>query len=107
MPPPKKILRGLANIRTHSGTSDGVTVPYKAYMAVTTLELEKFRRETERANLLTRLESISTRLRFIESEKTALLRRLGARPTRPHIENPMTRRRPGSVQTRAGFKMKY
>lgn len=107
MPPPNRILRGVKNIRTHSGTSDGVMVPYKAYMVITTLEMEKFRRETERTNLLARLASINARLRFIESEKATLLRRLGARAAQPRTEGPMPKRRASLLQTRDGFKMKY
>ena len=52
MPPPNKTVRGLRSIRTHSGTAEGVIVPYKAYVVVTTLEMEKFRREAEQAKLL-------------------------------------------------------
>jgi uncharacterized protein (DUF3084 family) len=45
-------------------------------MVITVLEMEKFRRETERQNLVTRLKNISARLRRIDTEKTALLNRL-------------------------------
>ncbi len=56
MPAPKRIIRGVKDIRTRSGTPDQVIVPYKAYMAITALEMEKFRRETERDNLIAPLE---------------------------------------------------
>ena len=81
MPPPNRAIRGVTDIRTHSGTPDQVIVPYKAYMAITALEMEKFRRETERHNLTTRLNSVSAHLRRIDTEKTALLARLKKLPT--------------------------
>lgn len=80
MPPPNKVIRGVTDIRTHSGTPDQVIVPYKAYMAITAMEMEKFRRETEHQNLTTRLNSVSARLRRIDTEKTALLARLKKLP---------------------------
>ena len=76
MPPPNRVIRGVTDIRTHSGTPDQVIVPYKAYMAITALEMEKFRRETECHNLTTRLNSVSAHLRRIDTEKTTLLDRL-------------------------------
>jgi len=63
MPPPNRAIRGVTDLRTHSGTPDQVIVPYKAYMAITALEMEKFRRETECHNLTTRLNSVSAHLR--------------------------------------------
>jgi hypothetical protein len=81
MPPPNRVIRGVTDIRTHSGTPDQVIVPYKAYMAITALEMEKFRRETERHNLTTRLNSVSAHLRRIDTEKAALLARLKKLPT--------------------------
>ncbi len=77
MPPLKRIIRGVKDIRTRSGTPDQVLVPYKAYMAITALEMEKFRRETERDNLTVRLNNVNTRLQTVDSEKAALLQRLG------------------------------
>ena len=59
MSAPKRIIRGVKDIRTRSGTPDQVIVPYKAYMAITALEMEKFRRETERDNLILRLNNVN------------------------------------------------
>jgi len=107
MCPNNSTVRGLKNIRTRSGTPEGVIIPYKAYMVVTTLEMEKFRREAERAKLLTRFEYINSRLQFIESEKAEILRRLNNGPSRQLIDNPRPKLRAAPVPTRAGFKMKY
>ena len=80
MPPPNRVIRGVTNIRTRSGAPDQVIVPYKAYMVITVLEMEKFRRETEQQNLTLRLKCVSERLRRIDTEKAALLARLKRLP---------------------------
>lgn len=111
MSAPKRIIRGVKDIRTRSGTPDQVIVPYKAYMAITALEMEKFRRETERDNLILRLNNVNDRLQTVESEKAALLQRLGKEtgggPCRRAIKSsrPMTER-PGAGAG-GGFKFQY
>ncbi len=80
-------------------------------MAITALEMEKFRRETERDNLLLRLNNIHARLQTVESEKAALLRRLG----RPAAARPVRRTAPSSPpvshgpagRPAAGFNFQY
>ncbi len=52
-------------------------VPCNAYMAITALEMERFRRETERGNLMLRLNSVHAGLRTMKLEKAALARRRG------------------------------
>jgi hypothetical protein len=111
MPPPKRIIRGVKDIRTRSGTPDQVVVPYKAYMAITALEMEKFRRETERDNLMLRLNNVNARLQTVDSEKTALLERLGKEANGRHVRRPVKSSRPARDCTGArdadGFKFKY
>lgn len=107
MPLRNKIVSSLSSIRTHSGTPNGSLLPYKAYMVVTTLEMERFRREAERAKLLTRFEFIKSRLQYIESEKAEILRRLAQDQSSPTIEKPRSPLSAAPVPTRAGFKMKY
>jgi len=53
-----------------------VFVPHKAYMAITSLEMEKYRRQIEQKNLFVRLNGIEERLKTIDREKTVLIRRL-------------------------------
>ena len=111
MPPPKRIIRGVKDIRTRSGTPDQVIVPYKAYMAITAMEMEKFRRETERDNLTVRLNHVNARLQTVESEKTALLRRLGreapGRPARRPIKSSRPTRDCPAAGQAGGFKFQY
>jgi hypothetical protein len=111
MPPPKRIIRSVKDIRTRTGAPDQVVVPYKAYMAITALEMEKFRRETERDNLTLRLDNVNARLRTVESEKAALVQRLGRqaapRPRRHPIQSCRPIRDCPPVGNAGGFKFKY
>jgi hypothetical protein len=111
MPPPKRIIRGVKNIRTRTGAPDQTIVPYKAYMAITALEMETFRRETERDNLLQRLGSVNGRLEAVAAEKALLLRRLGKSPagrgSRPPIRPARPDREHPSAGQGSGFKLKY
>jgi hypothetical protein len=111
MPPPKRIIRGVKDIRTRSGAPDQVLVPYKVYMAITALEMEKFRRETERDNLMLRLNNVHARLQTVESEKAALLQRLGkeaaGRPSRRPIKSSRPIRDCPAAGNAGGFKFQY
>jgi hypothetical protein len=111
MIPPPRIIRSVKDIRTRSGTPDQTLVPYKAYMVITALEMEKFRRETERKNLMVRLEGIDNRLRAIEVEKTALIRRLGKGPAgkavRWSIKSSLPTRESTPNGRAGGFKYQY
>jgi hypothetical protein len=111
MIPPQRIIRGVKDIRTRSGSPDQVLVPYKAYMVITALEMEKFRRETERKNLTVRLESINNRLRTIEAEKTALIRRLGkgsaGKAIKRSIKSSLSAKESTPNGRAGGFKYQY
>jgi hypothetical protein len=111
MPPPKRIIRSVKDIRTRSGAPDQVIVPYKAYMAITALEMEKFRRETERKNLTLRLINVNARLRMVDSEKEALLLRLGKETAERPVRRPIKSSRPirdyPAPGDAGGFKFQY
>jgi len=76
MPPSQKIIRSVKDIRTRTNLFNKVFVPHKAYMAIASLEMDQFRRETERKRLLGWLSDIEERLKIIAKEKAVLLRRL-------------------------------
>jgi hypothetical protein len=69
--------RGLREIRTNAGKQDQTYQPYRAYMQITCLEMEKARRHSERKTSVQRMNSLDARLREIEAEKEILLRKLG------------------------------
>jgi hypothetical protein len=76
-------------------------------MAITALEMEKFRRETERHNLTTRLDSVSAHLRRIDTEKTALLARLQKLPAPPAGARRVSNAKTLRSQPVGGFKFQY
>jgi hypothetical protein len=45
--PPRNV-KSLQDIRTHAGRVEEAAIPYKAFMKMSCLEMEKFRRERER-----------------------------------------------------------
>lgn len=65
--------RGLKNIRTLSGRVDPGALPYRGYMQITCLEMEKARRAAERSSAARRIAEIDARVREIEREKRQLL----------------------------------
>lgn len=100
-------LRGLRDIRTHSGKVESIGAPYMKYMKISALEMEKARRETEKFSAEERIRNIDMRLAEIEAEKGALLVDVGER------ENAVTpgRARDESAGARddrkPGFRIKY
>lgn len=72
--------RGLQDIRTLTGKVVGKSMhPYKAYLRISHIEMEKARktRESEASRQL--MANIATRLQEIEAEKDALLQTMGER----------------------------
>ena len=108
MPPPRRIIRSVKDIRTRSSTPDQILVPYKAYMAITALEMEKFRRETERGALMLRVNNVHARLKTVESEKAALMQRLGKQGSgRRPIKSSRPIRESAAADNAAPFKFQY
>ena len=91
MKQPKKILRGLQEIRTISGRSDKAGSSYRNYMKVSCLEMEKFRRGKERATALERVANINLRFLEIEKQKQALLREVEGDRPQPQREGQGTK----------------
>jgi len=70
---PKGNRRSLQDIRTFSGRVDQTFQPYRAYLKIGALEMEKARRNKERENAIHRVSIIEERFQAIEVEKDALL----------------------------------
>jgi len=93
----KRNIRGLQDIPTLPGRVDQTSLPYKAYMKIACLEMEKARRGKERESASFRVKNIDARVEEIEDEKAAILqaqaeldkgrptdaRDSGAKPERP------------------------
>lgn len=104
----KRNIRGLQDIRTHSGRVDEAHHPYKAYMKVAALEMEKARRGNERESAMHRVRNIDARFKEIDAEKAAMLQALEERNSdgfsdeAPGTEHKLPpRRSPGR------FKIRY
>lgn len=106
----KKNIKGLQDIRTLAGRVDQAAVPYKAYMRLSALEREKFRRGEERMSAMHRVENIDARFKEIEDEKASLMKvlrdrdqasSLGSAPVDTITIKPQPRRSTG------GFKIRY
>jgi len=100
--------KGLTNIRTLSGRVDQVSLPYRSYMQITCLEMEKARRDMERKSASQRIATIDARLDEIEKAKQDLLQAVaasgqGKTPGRlPGLDLKPTPRR-----SAGGFKIRY
>jgi hypothetical protein len=100
--------KGLTSIRTLSGRVDHVSLPYRSYMQITCLEMEKARRDMERKSASRRIALIDARLDEIEKAKQDLLQAVaasgqGKTPGRlPGLDLKPTPRR-----SAGGFKIRY
>jgi hypothetical protein len=111
MPAPKRVLRGVQNIRTMSGRVDANAITYKAYMKLSVLEMEKYRRGKEKTSALEKLKLIDERFQEIEIEKQQTLEQLAAQGIpRPHPRSAVARGSAPSSAPRSStgpFKIRY
>ena len=68
--------RTVKDIHTNSGRVDQISQPYRAFMRISVLEMEKVRRGRERKSAMQRIHQIDARFREIGAEKKVLLERL-------------------------------
>ncbi len=106
----KRIMRGVQDIRTLSGRVDEGTIPYKAYMKISILEMEKFRRGKERQSAMERVQRIDQRFLDIEAARQEIFSALEAKGVRRPV--PGQRGRPeGPTEaprsTTGPFKIRY
>ncbi|MCX5822136.1 MAG: hypothetical protein NTY86_01145 [Deltaproteobacteria bacterium] len=105
----KRVLRGVQDIRTFSGRADEGAMPYKAYMKLSILEMEKFRRGKEKQSALDRVQQIDQRFKDIEAERQEIMIALESKGIRrlrlPGLEEHLTT---GTPRTTTGpFKIRY
>ena len=100
--------KGLNQIRTLSGRVDQLSLPYRSYMQITCLEMERARRNMERKSAGQRIALIDARIEEIERAKLELLQAVAAGgeaapPARlPGLEVKLAPRR-----STGGFKIRY
>lgn len=103
----KRIMKGLQDIRTLSGRVDQRSISYKAYMKLSVLEMEKYRRGKEKMSALERVKNIDQRFQDIEAEKQTIINSLELqgihRRRLPWIDGPAA-----APRTTTGlFKIRY
>ena len=104
---PKRTIRGLQDLRTYSGTVEQVARPYRAYMRISCLEMEKLRRGQERKSAMHRVENIDARFEEIEAEKAALLTMIDDTKTSQTIGAPGRETKTSTGHSNDGFKIRY
>lgn len=103
---PPRNLKSLKDIRTHAGRVEGATVPYKAFMKLSCLEMERFRKERERDSAMTRVNNIDRRFREIQEEEASILARIDGVPENKSKE-PEADSKPPGRQACSGFLLRY
>jgi hypothetical protein len=104
----KRIIRGVRDIHTYSGTVGQKVKPHEVHMKLCVLEMEKARRTKERESATRSINTIDARIQEIEVEKEELLRALGDQAERmfPH-ERDQNERYENPTETSEGFRIKY
>jgi hypothetical protein len=100
---PTRSIRSIQDIRTLEGWGDLAKQPYRAFMKITCLEMEKARRTKERESALLRVRNIDDRLREIEIEKESLMKVLGMPDSGGSGPGPA----PVSARGGEGFRFRY
>ena len=101
--------KGLTSIRTLSGRVDQLSLPYRSYMQITCLEMERARRNMERKSASQRVALIDARVAEIDQAKKELLQAVAADGQRAPAA-----RLPGGLEVKplprrsmGGFKIRY
>ena len=99
--------KGLNNIRTLSGRVDQLSLPYRSYMQITCLEMEKARRGMERKSASQRIALIDARLDQIEKAKQELLQAVATPGQGVPGRLPGLELKPAPRRSAGGFKIRY
>lgn len=104
----KRIMRGIQDIRTISGRVDERSIPYKAYMKLSILEMEKYRRGKEKTSALERVRHIDQRFKDIEAEREEIIAALEAQGIRRRRLPVLPESPAAAPRTTTGpFKIRY
>jgi len=105
----KRIMRGVQDIRTLSGRADEGTIPYKAYMKLSILEMEKFRRGKEKQSALEKVRKIDQRFLDIEVARQEIFSAMEAKGVRRPVPGPRGPEGPTEAPrtTTGPFKIRY
>ncbi len=98
--------RTVKDIHTNSGRVDRISQPYRAFMRISALEMEKARRGMERKSAMERIDQIDARFREIEGEKKVLLGVLCEQDRKSLLESG-SEPEEEPCHSLAGFQIKY
>jgi hypothetical protein len=106
---PSKTIKGLQDIRSYSGKAGEGAIPHKAYMRLSCLAMEKFRRARERESAMVRVRNIDARFQEIDSEEAMILRAMKERDRTGQTDAPEadSGRNPLVGRNTGGFRLKY
>ena len=104
---PRKKTRGLQDVPTLSGRVDQAFVPYKAYMRISCLEMEKDRRNKERESAMCRVRNIDARFKEIEAEKANIIKTLNGELSYKSGKSTSNKIIPESGQEASGIRIRY
>ena len=99
--------RGLNQIRTLSGRADQLSLPYRSYMQISCLEMERARRNTERKSASQRIALIDARIEEIDKTKQDLLQAVVASGEGASVRLPGSEPVPAPRRNTGGFKIRY
>jgi hypothetical protein len=99
--------KGLNNIRTLSGRVDRLSLPYRSYMQITCLEMERARRGMERKSASLRIALIDARIDQIEKAKLELLQAVATPEGGTPGRLPGLDLKPAPRRSAGGFKIRY
>lgn len=99
--------KGLNNIRRLSGRVDQLSLPYRSYMQITCLEMERARRGMERKSASQRIALIDARLEQIDKDKQELLQALATSGLGAPARVPGLELKPAPRRSAGGFKIRY
>jgi hypothetical protein len=106
---PPRTIKGLQDIASHSGRAREGAIPHKAYMRLSCLEMEKFRRTRERESAMVRISSINARFQQIDAEKAMILRAMKEQDCTAPAGSPGgdSGYTPIRKKNTGGFRLKY
>jgi hypothetical protein len=99
--------KGLNQIRTLSGRVDQLSLPYRSYMQITCLEMERARRGMERKSASQRIALIDARLEQIDKAKQELLQAVAGAGPGERARLPGLELKPAPRRSTGGFKIRY
>ncbi len=99
--------KGLTNIRTLSGRVDQVSLPYRSFMQITCLEMERARRSMERKSASQRVALIDARIQEIDKAKQELLQVVATSGQGKAVRLPGLELKPEPRRSTGGFKIRY